>query len=201
MIAGGGTVASPSVRVHRSRALKFAVRLPRPQIAIALFSARTVMLRKSPEASCFRGARVGARSGAVMRRDPGPEAGQDGFAAVDALVAITILSLSLALSLTAAQAGVRASRAAGETRDAELILRDHLEQTDGRAGVWSGQGQGLVWHIEAHAAEITPAGKAGPCLRVASAKALRTGRLYRLATVDVCLPEANRPEAPPGGGA
>ncbi len=160
------------------------------------------MLRRSLEAGCFRGARVGARSGAVMRRDPGPEAGQDGFAAIDALVAVTILSLSLALSLTAAQAGVRASRAAGETRDAELILRDRLEQTAGRAGVWMGQDQGLTWRVEALAADTAPASRAGPCVRVASAKARLTGRVYRIATADVCLPATNSAETPaPGTGA
>jgi len=136
-----------------------------------------------------------------MRRDPGPQEGQDGFAAVDALVAVTILSLSLALSLTAAQAGVRASRAAGETRDAELILRDRLEQTAGQAGVWTGRDEDLAWRVEAHAADTTPAGQAGPCLRVASAKALRTGRQYRLATADACLLEADPSEAIAGEGA
>lgn len=175
--------------------------MSRPRIAIDLFSARTVMLRKSPEAGCFRGARVGARSGAAMCRDRGPAEGQAGFAAVDALVAITILSLSLALSLTAAQVGARASRTAGETRDAELILRDRLERTAGQAGVWTGQDQGLAWRVEAHVADIIPLGRAGPCPRVASAKGLRTGRLYRVATADVCSPEAGPSEATPGGGA
>ena len=138
-----------------------------------------------------------------MRRDPGPEAGQEGFAAVDALVAITILALSLALSLTAAQVGVRASRAAGETRDAELILRDHLEQTAGQVGVWSGQDQGLTWRVEAQAADITSHGQAaGPCMRVASARARLTGRVYRMATANACSLQSKSDQArAPGTGA
>lgn len=137
-----------------------------------------------------------------MRRDPGPGEGQAGFAAIDALVAVTILSLSLALSLTAVQAGVRASRAAGETRDAELILRDRLEATAGRIGAWTGQDQGLAWRVEAHAADATPVSQAGPCLRVASAKALGTGRVYRIATADACISEPRRAQArAPGDGA
>ncbi len=108
--------------------------------------------------------------------------------AVDALVAVTILSLSLALSLTAVQIGVRASRAAAETRDAELILRGQLELTAGRRGVWSGRDQGLDWRIEARPADSDSGrvGQTGPCVRTASAKAVRTNRVYRLATVDTC---------------
>jgi Tfp pilus assembly protein PilV len=137
-----------------------------------------------------------------MRQDPGPAAGQAGFAAVDALVAVTILSLSLALSLTAAQAGVRASRAAAETRDAELILRDHLEQTAGRVGVWTGRDESLTWRVEAQAAETARGGQAGPCLRIGSAKAVRTGRAYRIATADACLAETDPAQPPaPGPGA
>ena len=132
-----------------------------------------------------------------MRREPGPGEGQGGFAAVDALVAVTILSSSLALSLTAAQIGVRASRAAAETHDAELILRDRMELTAGRVGVWSGRDQGLAWRVEARLANSGRADQAGPCVRTALAKAVRTGRVYRLATVDTC-PAA---EDAPGAGA
>lgn len=124
-----------------------------------------------------------------MRQEPGPGRGQDGFAAVDALVAVTILSSSLALSLMAAQVGTRASRSAGETRDAELLLRERLEGTAGQAGVWSGHDQGLDWRVEAHATGAAPSLRAAPCVRAASAKAV-SGRTYRIATVDTCLPEA-----------
>jgi hypothetical protein len=124
-----------------------------------------------------------------MRQEPGPRRGQDGFAAVDALVAVTILSSSLALSLMAAQVGMRASRSADETRDVELLLRERLEGTVGRAGAWSGHDQGLDWRIEAHVADTTSSGRAAPCVRTASAKAA-SGRTYRIATVDTCLPEA-----------
>ncbi|WP_165189883.1 hypothetical protein [Caulobacter soli] len=123
-----------------------------------------------------------------MRQEPGPIRGQEGFAAVDALVAVTILSSSLALSLMAVQVGARASRSAGETRDAELLLRERLESTTGEAGVWSGHDQGLDWRVEAHVAGDTSPHRATPCVRTASAKAA-SGRIYRIATVDTCLPE------------
>ena len=123
-----------------------------------------------------------------MRQRPGPFGDQGGFAAVDALVAVTILSSSLALSLMAAQTGARASRTAGETRNAELLLRDRLESTGGQAGLWRGRDQGLDWQVEAHLSENDPARRAAPCLRTASATAA-SGRTYRMATVDTCLPE------------
>lgn len=123
-----------------------------------------------------------------MRQQRGPGRGQDGFAAVDALVAVTILSSSLALSLMAAQIGGRASRSAAETRDAEMLLRDRLESTAGRSGVWTGRDRGLDWRIEAQASGANPARQAAPCVRAASAKAAN-GRTYRIVTVDTCLPE------------
>jgi hypothetical protein len=124
-----------------------------------------------------------------MRQDPGPAEGQGGFAAVDALVAVTILSSSLALSLTAAEIGARASRTAGETRDAELMLRGSLEVTAGRIGVWTGRVPGLTWRVEAHRSGDAVAQRAGPCVRTASATSIRSGRTYHIATVDTCLPE------------
>lgn len=123
-----------------------------------------------------------------MRQGPGPCRGQDGFAAVDALVAVTILSSSLALSLMAAQVGTRASRAAGQTRDAEILLRERLEGTAGQTGVWSGRERGLDWRVEAHVSGAAPARLAAPCTRIASAKA--GGRTYRIATADICAIEA-----------
>jgi hypothetical protein len=114
---------------------------------------------------------------------------QDGFAAVDALVAVTILSSSLALSLMAVQVGGRARRAAGETRDAELLLRERLEGTLGQAGAWSGRDRGLDWRVEARFSDADPAGLAAPCVRSATAKAA-DGRTYRIATVDICAPKA-----------
>lgn len=122
-----------------------------------------------------------------MRRGPGPNEGQGGFAAVDALVAVTILSSSLAMSLMAAQIGARASRAAGETRNAELLLRGRLEDTAGQVGVWRGRNQGLDWRVEAHISQTDPAHRAAPCVRTAFAKAT-SGRTYRIATVDTCPP-------------
>lgn len=122
-----------------------------------------------------------------MRQEPGPSRDQGGFAAVDALVAVTILSSSLALSLMAAQVGARASRAAGQTRDAEMLMRERLESTAGQTGVWSGRERGLDWRVEAYVSGVAPARLATPCTRVASVKA--GGRTYRIATVDICSPE------------
>lgn len=123
-----------------------------------------------------------------MRQEPGPFGGQGGFAAVDALVAVTILSSSLALSLMAAQVGARASRTAGQTRDAEVLLRERLEVTAGQTGVWSGRERGLDWRVEARVLDAGQARLAAPCVRIASAKA--GGRTYRIATADICAPEA-----------
>lgn len=132
-----------------------------------------------------------------MRRNPGPGSGQGGFAAVDALVAVTILSSSLALSLAAAGVGVRASRAAAETRQAEMLLRDRIESSVGREGAWSGRDQGLDWRVEARRLDGAAWGGSvlrRPCERDATARARRTGRTYRITTIDICVsdPEPRR---------
>lgn len=124
-----------------------------------------------------------------MRRGRGPVEDQSGFAAADALVAVTILSSSLAMSLVAAGIGARASRAAEEVHAAELLLRDRLEQTAGRSGTWMGRDRGLAWMVTARPAEGGDPRRAAPCVRQASARA-DSGRLYRLVTVDICLPRA-----------
>jgi hypothetical protein len=142
---------------------------------------------KPSEAKLLECARRGAEWG-HMRQEPGPGRGQDGFAVVDALVAVTILSSSLALSLMAAQVGGRASRSAAETRDAEMLLRERLESTAGQSGVWSGRDRGLDWRIEAQVSGASPARRAAPCVRAASAKAAH-GRTYRIVTIDTCLSE------------
>jgi hypothetical protein len=126
-----------------------------------------------------------------MRQEPGPFGDQGGFAAVDALVAVTILSSSLALSLMAAQIGARASRTAGEIRDAELLLRDRLEGTARQAGAWRGRDQGLDWRVEAPPSQTEPAQRAAPCVRTASVTAA-SGRTYRMVTVQTCLPKVGR---------
>ncbi len=125
-----------------------------------------------------------------MRQEPGPIEDQGGFAAVDALVAVTILSSSLALSLTAAEIGVHAARVAGDTRAAELLLRARLESTAGHAGTWSGEVQGLTWRVEAHLSDAAQVQRGGPCVRTAAATATRDHHAYRITTVDLCLPEA-----------
>lgn len=123
-----------------------------------------------------------------MRQKPGPSGDQDGFAAVDALVAVTILSSSLALSLMAAQVGARASRTADESRSADLLLRERLERTAGQTGAWRGRDGGLDWRVETHVSGAGSPRLAAPCTRVASARAA-SGRTYRIATADICLPE------------
>jgi len=124
-----------------------------------------------------------------MRRGQGPGEDQDGFAAVDALVAVTILSTSLAMALVAAGIGARASHMAGEVRAAEMTLRDHLEKTAGRAGAWTGQGRQGDWRVEARLVEAGPALRAAPCVREASFRAA-SDRTYRIATVDICQAQA-----------
>lgn len=108
-----------------------------------------------------------------------------GFAAVDALVAVTVLASSLSLSLVAAEVAARAARASAETRTAELLLRGLIDPLDGEPRPLSGAAAGLVWRLEV--APIVPvAGKAAPCALTASAEARSSGRRYEIRTLTLC---------------
>lgn len=122
-------------------------------------------------------------------RAPGwPSLGaEDGFAAVDALVALTLLCMTIGLSLGAAQVARHAARAASETRAADSLLRGLIESQPNRLATDQGQGGDFDWRFA-----MTPMTDAGPlpplalCQRSAAAVSRSSGRGYYLTTVTPC---------------
>jgi hypothetical protein len=111
----------------------------------------------------------------------------DGFAAVDALVALTILAATIALSLEAAASATHAAASASEVREADTLLRYLLQSHQGDEG---GRSDRFAWRVE-----VTPLGpvKAGGtfqlCKHAAQARDQRSGRRYTLATLVACPAE------------
>jgi len=129
---------------------------------------------------------VSAWVGVVLRQvQDSNGSGEGGFAAVDALVAVTILASSLSLSLVAAQIAARASKIAAETKAAEILLRERLVLYSGRPGIETGEAGGLSWRLEATRSRATTA-RIIPCSVSASARSKRTGRVYQINALELC---------------
>jgi len=81
--------------------------------------------------------------------------GSAGFAAVDALVALTVLASTLILALGAASSAQRAVAAALETRRAEQLLGFLMSLPKVSPGIWTGADHGIAWTLR-----VTPAADA-----------------------------------------
>ena len=108
----------------------------------------------------------------------------DGYAAVDALVALMIITMTLIMSFKAmAQAG-QTTAAASEVRRAEALLSYLLETTPRSYEVATGRTDGFSWRVE-----LDATGAERPvevCRRAASLTAIASGRSYKAATLETC---------------
>ena len=130
----------------------------------------------------FAAARAIARR--QWKRDRAAEA--DGFAAVDALVALTIISTTLILSLGAAETARRASVSAAETRRANELLQYLIDAAPSRIGAASGRASGFDWRVEVRAAAGAHAPTLQVCDRSAQLISRQSGRRYALASARLC---------------
>jgi len=129
--------------------------------------------------------RSGDSRKALIRR--GFSSSSAGFAAVDALVALTILASTLILALGAAGSAQRAAAAGLEARRVQLLLGFLMILPKDRLGIWSGADRGLDWTLElSRAADGSIQGVWPLCRRVAKASNPRTGRHYDLSTIETC---------------
>ncbi|MGA0601539.1 hypothetical protein ACO2Q3_12620 [Caulobacter sp. KR2-114] len=122
------------------------------------------------------------------RTRPGSRAKADGgFAAVDALTALTILTLTIGLSLSAAVTARRAAEKAQEAREASVLLRYLMETSPNQLGSRDGRSGAFTWRVSetpALAPGANPALKL--CRRSATLSATPSGRTYTVATQLPC---------------
>lgn len=112
----------------------------------------------------------------------------DGFAAVDALVALTILATTIALSLEAATTAAQAAAAANEVRQANTLLQYLLQS---RASDDAGRSEQFAWRVEVKASDAAQAGSPFQlCRHAAVARGRRSGRSYALVTLTACPAKA-----------
>ena len=118
-------------------------------------------------------------------------ANDSGFAAVDALVALMILTISIVLCLRAVETARHAAIAADEARHATQLLAGLLDAAPRKAGGLAGRSPTFSWTVEVtHAEAGMGVSGASLCGRLAKAVSLNTRRVYTLSTTDVCPREA-----------
>jgi len=131
--------------------------------------------------------RFGDSRKALIRR--GLSSGSAGFAAVDALVALTILTSTLILALGAAGSAQRAAAAGLEARRTHLLLGFLMNAPKNELGTWRGADRGLNWTLQlSRVAETSSDGAWLLCRRSATARNEQTRRHYELTTIETCPP-------------
>jgi hypothetical protein len=131
------------------------------------------------------GFRVVLRHGAPSRQAC---SSSDGFAAVDAMIALTIISTVVVLSLAALQTAHRASLTVAESRRARVELQYLLDNAPRALGVQNGTAGGFNWQVSTAAAGEASHSGARICDRAVQLTNLSSGRRYGLATAEICPP-------------
>jgi hypothetical protein len=127
------------------------------------------------------------RQGLGWRRQP--PAASEGYAAVDALVALTILAATVVFSLAALHSGRRVADSALEARAATELLRQLLDQPP-FSGQKSGQDRLFTWQVITQP-PVLAVGAAALCRRDAKVAARRTSRRYALSSASICPADAS----------
>ena len=129
--------------------------------------------------------RAGRRGRGGGERDRASCSGSDGYAAIDTLVALTVLSSTLVFAIAAGHVGRQAARAALEARQARAVLMAAMERAPAEPGVTDAQGGGFAWRLTVRE-PVLVAGATALCRRDATATALATARRYDLSTAVIC---------------
>lgn len=110
---------------------------------------------------------------------------EDGYAAVDALVALTIFATTIVFAMLAVQASNQAAKAALEARRADEILKGLLELATTNVGTTKGSGASFSWTLTVQPPSLS-AGGGAICEQDALAVSLGTGRRYQMSSARVC---------------
>ena len=124
---------------------------------------------------------------AAAGRVAGVAAGDDGFALLDAVTALLILSITLGLAFQAGRTALQAAGATAEIEDARAMLDDLMQaRFDGEV---SGLSPRLAWRVSSEKASAQ-----GPfvlCHRTAEVRARRDQRRLSVETLEPCRSETS----------
>ena len=118
--------------------------------------------------------------------NPDTDRGAEGFVATDALVGLTIMALSIALTMKAADVGYRLSRLANEATQATIVGASLINDPS-EIRATSGQTRALRWTISG---DEGAGGSSAPklCTRRVRLQSSSTGRTYIFSGERLCLP-------------
>lgn len=122
----------------------------------------------------------------VRRR--GSAAASPGYAAVDALVALIILSLTVILSLSAFQTAARAARIAAEAEAARTLLARLVESEPKDLDGSVGSTPAFAWTVQTQPTASNAL--IDVCRRAVDLVARRSGRHYGVVTLVTCPPRS-----------
>ena len=112
-----------------------------------------------------------------------------GFAAIDALVALTIMAMTLALTLEATATSRRLAGAALLSERASALLQYLIEAGSAAPGEWSGRSGGLNWRLDVVLQSADPHAPAvRTCRRLATASDPQSRRKFSLSALAYCKP-------------
>jgi hypothetical protein len=135
-------------------------------------------------------AHAGARRIAAPPRRRGHCDMRDGYAAVDAMVALLMLSLAVIFSLRAMQQGEKAADLAHELQAANVLTEALMQDGPRRFGAATGWSRGFAWTLETQAT-----GAERPielCRRFLVLRSEASSRRYWAASTETCpLAEAS----------
>jgi hypothetical protein len=130
-----------------------------------------------------------------MVRSNGQGGGDDaGFVAVDALVALAILSTTIALSIQSADVARRTADRAAETHRAKAVLQQLLKDADAAPGVAAGRSGALDWRRTVAPIPLGVGQTAATrlCRHSVEVRPGDAPRVYRASTVRLCPREGAR---------
>jgi hypothetical protein len=110
----------------------------------------------------------------------------EGVAAIDALVALAILSATIIMSLKSVETARQAAALAVETRQADLELRRMLDQPIMSVGMSSGRTALFDWRSAAIPTEASSNPAVRTCRRKIELVDRTDGRRFRAASLSLC---------------
>lgn len=136
----------------------------------------------------FLNQRIGTRGRARARAAAQACAADEGYAAIDAIVALMIISFTIIAGLAAMDQAGRASKTAVEVQDARMLLGRLADSEPKVLAGTGGQTAAFAWTVQ-----TAPTGDTAlidVCLRTVKLLARASGRAYGLTTLVTCPPKA-----------
>jgi hypothetical protein len=124
----------------------------------------------------------------LVRTQPSGDGASDGYAAVDTMVALAILAMTITFALVAAQTARRATVVAEETRRADQLLRYLIDEAPLTLSTQSGTANGFSWRMQTYFTSDASIPGLLLCDRLAELVSNTSRRRFHLEGAAICPP-------------